>query len=105
MGLDGKYTLIGQTPVLEPDLLTWARWYETADRRVAEDVIGRARVSTVFLGLDHQYGVGPPILFETMIFGGELNGEEWRYSTWSEAESGHRQAVEKVRVLLSARVN
>src|SRR5215471_17514474 len=27
------------------------------------------RVSTVFLGLDHNYsGVGPPIVFETMIF-------------------------------------
>lgn len=30
------YVLIGQTPVEEPDLLVWARWFETADRVVAD---------------------------------------------------------------------
>jgi hypothetical protein len=28
--MSDKYILIGQTPVLEPDLLTWAYWFETA---------------------------------------------------------------------------
>jgi len=29
-----------------------------------------------------------------MIFGGESDLETWRYSTWEEAEEGHKKAVE-----------
>jgi hypothetical protein len=54
------------------------------------------RVLTIFLGLDYQFGDGPPLLFETMIFGGEHNEDQWRYSTWDEAEAGHDAAVAKV---------
>jgi hypothetical protein len=50
-------------------------------------------VSTVFLGLDHQWGDGPPLVFETMIFGGEHDQYQERYSTWDEAEAGHKQGV------------
>lgn len=50
-------------------------------------------VSTVFLGLDHSFGEGPPVLFETMVFGGKHNEEQWRYCTWDQAEVGHRQVV------------
>jgi hypothetical protein len=44
------------------------------DTRVAfERVREGVEVSTVFLGVDHNFfGVGGPILFETMIFGGDL---------------------------------
>lgn len=38
--MNDKYILIGQTPVLEPDLLTWAEWFETADRIVAKTEVG-----------------------------------------------------------------
>ncbi len=57
-------------------------------------------VSTVFLGLDHNYtGKGGPILFETMIFGaGRLDEEQWRYRTWDEAVAGHWRAVRLVLV-------
>lgn len=51
------------------------------------------KVSTVFLGLDHNL-YGPPHLFETMIFGGEHDGYQERYSTWAEAETGHARTVE-----------
>lgn len=53
-------------------------------------------VSTVFLGLDHNYSdEGPPILFETMIFCGDKTLHEYqeRYATWKEAEVGHQLAV------------
>ena len=55
----------GGEPVPEPDLLRWGAWFETADRHVADttltDADGNAvRVSTVFLGLDHRFGPGPP---------------------------------------------
>lgn len=89
-----KYILDGHRAVLCDDLLTWARWLETADRRVARTVVyADVTVSTVFLGLDHQYGNGPPLLFETMIFGGPHDQEQDRYATWEDAERGHETMV------------
>lgn len=86
------YVLDGHEPVLV-DLLTWASWFEKAERRVAEDELpDGVRVSTVFLGLDHGLG-GSVELFETMVFGGEHDGYQARYVTWDQAESGHREAV------------
>ena len=49
-------------------------------------------VSTVFLGLDHSFGGGPPLLFETMIFDGGEEEHCVRYSTWQQAEEGHKEA-------------
>lgn len=34
-----------------------------------------------------------PLLFETLIFGGEHDGDMWRYSTWDEAKAGHGHVV------------
>jgi hypothetical protein len=80
------------------DWLAWARWFEAAaaDRIVARTIIGDATVSTVFLGLNHQYGDGPPLIFETLVFAGALDGEMERYSTWEEAEQGHQAMVKRV---------
>ena len=51
----------------------------------------------MFLGLDHSFAdVGPPILFETMVFGGEHDQEMERYATWDEAVAGHDIMVQKV---------
>jgi hypothetical protein len=58
-------------------------------------VIGEVRVSTVFLGIDHAWE-GPPLLFETMVFGGPLDEEMERYSTWEEAERGHAVMARRV---------
>ena len=56
--------------------------------------VGQARISTVFLCIDHNLtGKGPPVLFETMIFGGWHDQVQWRYSTYEEAEIGHKVAV------------
>lgn len=96
----GLYILEGHTPVPVPDddaTLVWAKRFEKMDRRVAKDQIGAVRVSTVFLGLDHAYGDGPPQLFETMIFGGEHDKYQERCSTWEEAEAMHAKAVALVR--------
>ncbi len=94
----GKYMLEGHTPVLVEDLIEWAKNFEIENRRVAQTVLPNGtRVSTVFLGLDHNYGDGEPILFETMIFGGNHDQHQERYSTWEEAEEGHKQAVKLAR--------
>ena len=78
------------------DHMTWAKMFEEKDRHVAEEMIGDVRISTVFLGLDHAFGSGPPLLFETMVFGGSLDQEQDRYSTWAEAEVGHKDMVNRV---------
>jgi hypothetical protein len=67
-----------------------------SDRRVALDVVGDARVSTVFLALDHSFGGGTPLLWETMIFGGKHDQFQERYSSEAQARAGHRRAVEMV---------
>ena len=99
------YKLNGHTPVpceieeLEP------LFKDIARRRVAIDDIEingiPYQVSTVFLAIDHAFGGGPPILFETMIFGG--NREDIymkRYCTWDEAEDGHQEALEYLKGLM-----
>lgn len=55
-------------------------------------------VSTVWLGLDHRLGDGPPLIFETMVFPskgdfGELDMD--RYTTEAEAIKGHEAMVAK----------
>lgn len=99
---NNKYILEGHEPKPVKDLLTWAGWFETTDRKVARtELPDKVVVSTVFLGLNHQYGEGPPLLFETMIFGGPLDQQMNRYSTWDEAEKGHQEMVEKAKKSLS----
>lgn len=71
-------------------------------RRVALTTLARVGpckvdVSTVFLALDHNYFGGPPLLFETMIFGGPEDQEfQERWSTFQGAKAGH-EAIVRVR--------
>lgn len=92
------FILEGRTPV-PCDITNWAKRFEDKKlRQIANTEFGDyIRISTVFLGLDHNFdGSGPPILFETMIFGSSLNEQQWRYATYEEAEKGHEAAVERV---------
>lgn len=97
----GLYILEGRIPVKINSLLEWAQWFETADRRVAQDLFKvnniEIRVSTVFLALDHNFFGGNPLLFETMVFGGDLDQEMTRCSTWEQAEDMHKAMCEKVK--------
>lgn len=82
-------------PVLVEDPIEWAKWFETAERRVVQEHIGRWYFSTVFLGLDHAFSIlnSPPILFETMLFAPFRGDCQRRYCTWDEAVVGHEQTV------------
>lgn len=71
------------------DAMTWARWFERADRKLADTKVGRASVSTIFLGIDHSFGEGPPVLWETMVFGGPADTMTVRYHSAEEARAGH----------------
>jgi hypothetical protein len=68
-------------PVPEPDPFEWAQWFEeSSERVVGRETIGDSTISTVFLGLDHCYDGGEPVLWETMVFGGKLDQEQDRCS-------------------------
>ena len=82
-------------PVIEHDLMKWAAWFGTNQRRVAKtDLPDNVLVSTVFLGLDHNWDDGgAPVLWETMIFGGPKDGYQNRYTSLEDAKNGHNLAV------------
>ena len=93
----GTYILEGKKAI-PVDTLTWAKWFQNNPRHVNDELVGDIRISTVFLGLDHGWRSDrPPLLFETMIFGGPHNEEMQRCSTWEEAEVIHKATVERIR--------
>ena len=53
-------------------------------------------VSTVFLGGIQNIFGDKPLFFETMVFGGEFNHYQKRYSTWEEAEKGHIEVCSEI---------
>lgn len=75
----------------------WARRRE-GELVVDNTTVGEVTVSTVWLGLDHSFVSGPPVIFETMLFGGAQDGECERYSTEAEAIAGHQRWVEKAQI-------
>ena len=76
------------------DPMKWAKLFSDPKYKVLQKTETRgAVVSTVWLGLDHGWGEGPPIIFETIVFGGRCDGEMWRYSTEEQARLGHWNAV------------
>ena len=91
--MNDKYILKGKRVVKCPDIHKWGEWFQKADRIVAKSSHNDITVSTVFLGLDHNfYRQMKPVLFETMIFGGEKDQYVIRYATWKQAEKGHYKA-------------
>lgn len=90
-------------PVPEPDVITWARWFEVhnSDRVVAfTELPNGVSVSTVFLALDHGMGGnGDPLLFETMIFNGPLDETQHRYTTRAAALKGHEYYVRMAKLI------
>ena len=95
-------------PVPVTDVLAWGRWMETHERHLSHDIQEDARdgktirISTVFLGIDHQFGLsGPPVLWETMVFGGVLDGYQDRYTSRAAALAGHQAVCRRVALTLA----
>jgi len=96
------YVLIEGETVPVTDVKQWAVWMDLARKndlmRVDRTEVGEGCVSTVFLGLDHSFFDGPPLLFETMVFDSEFHGDEqWRYTTLAQAQAGHDVVVADLR--------
>ncbi len=99
--LDDLNKVIGPVPVE-----VWGPWFESASttrrrvvRREAYATHGEEtiEVSTVFLGLCHRWSDdGPPLVFETMVFGGPDDGDMFRCCTWDEALAQHNEVAERV---------
>ena len=94
--MDRYYDRKGQ-PITSSD---WSRSFNDKEKSVVRqtDLDNGAWVSTVWLGLNHRFSEGPPLIFETMVFPrrgtwGELDCQ--RYSTEEEALTGHEAMVQK----------
>lgn len=83
---------------IQVDLLTWAKWFGTRKRVLAFETVGQNMISTIFLGIDHNFEEGgPPVLWETMSFGAKLNNEMLRCAgTKEQAEAMHEEMVKAV---------
>lgn len=94
-----NYILDGEAIVPCPDMREWGKWMKTDKRFLWRTETAYALVSTVFLGNDRRFiGDGPPVVFETMIFGGgEFNQEQERYTTYADAQAGHERWAAVVR--------
>ena len=85
-------------PILQANPMDAWRWRESHPERfrVAQTQLpDGVSVSTVFLVLDHSFEAGgPPVLWETMIFGGIHDQDQNRYTSYEAALEGHAQMVE-----------
>ena len=104
----GQYVLGGEdghTPIPCYSLLEWGRTLASCERVVAWTGGERKCVSTVFIGLDHRFwGKGPPLVFETMLFIDGSGEDTERYSSWEDAEIGHKAFVRRFLVDQKTRV-
>ena len=97
----GHYILDPSGRINRASLQEWAAFMETADRRVALTNVSGFDVSTVFLGLDHNFrNDGPPVLWETMVFDQEGARSEWSCRRCAgdrdQALAQHEQVVQAV---------
>ncbi|MBO0863493.1 MAG: hypothetical protein J2P16_00265 [Mycobacterium sp.] len=83
----------------------WSRLFETRLEDMSDESwwrkqtkVGDKTVSTVWIGLNHQFAVGPPLFWETMICEGDEYGDEaWRYSSREDALANHGRIVQALR--------
>lgn len=84
-------------PAREDNIEAFAEWHDKANRTIAKDNIGDVLISTIFLAYDYSWGEGEPILWETLIFGGEHDLYQERYTSKEDALVGHLKAVKLVK--------
>ena len=95
------YKLVDKEIIPVENMMVWAEWYETAERHIGSTQIGDQWISTVFLGIDHRWNAGEPILFETMVFDLEKDEPFEYYQTrccdYEQAVVMHGQAIVTVK--------
>lgn len=100
------YTLTRREVAPCDDLVIWVHYMVTVDRRVSHDIVavvmdgeevGNIVVSTVFTGIDLSFGHGSPLVFDTAVFGGPLDGMQYPCYTYDGAQKAHAMVLERVR--------
>lgn len=79
-------------PVPCENILEWAAWFaQNQETRVVvkTELSSGTTVSTVFLGIDHGFHGDEPVLWETMMFGGDYDLACDRYRSRNDALVGH----------------
>ena len=105
------YILNGTEVVPAINCMAWAEFFEHGNRRVRLTRVRGYEVSTVFLGNNHAFDDGPPMIFECMVFGDtesyffagkqrharrDVAGE--RCSTYAQAVAMHKRMVKLYRM-------
>lgn len=78
-----------------PEKGSWYLSKTACGLQLARDIVSGLRVSTVYLGMDHAWGLGQrPVLWETMVFDDDASRSRWdqyqdRYTSHAEAMAGH----------------
>jgi hypothetical protein len=90
------YKLEGKIPVAVESFKDWNLWMASvsfADTTVMYNDFNDSLVSTRFVGVDLNPGSSnsksQPMVFETQVMGGALDGKKNLYPTWDEAVQGH----------------
>ena len=96
----GEYYILKGRKVVPTDLMTWSKMFQNADkdRIVCKSNIDDSIVSTVFLGLNHSFTGTSLEVFETLVFGGPLDGEMTRCATLDQAEKMHVDMCVRVKL-------
>ncbi len=102
---DSYYILIDKNPVCCSDTKLWLKYQNDKSRVIDRTSFGEVEVSTVFLGWAHGLDNGLPILFETLVFGGEFDGHMQRYTSWDDAVKGHDEVCKMVNKVAIDREN
>lgn len=72
------------------DVHEWGKLKAMPDVWQMADHTDDGYVSTVYLGVS---SAEPPLIFETMVWGGPLDREMWRWPSILEATLGHGQVL------------
>ena len=91
------YKLVNKVPV-ECSLMDWVISF-VKDKRIDFTELGLFKVSTIFLGIDHNFsGDGPPLLYETAVIDKNDNVVYRKcHETLEQAKNGHWQIIENIK--------
>ncbi|MDZ8135149.1 MAG: hypothetical protein RM049_07570 [Nostoc sp. DedQUE04] len=100
------YKLEGKIPIAAESFLDWNLWMASAsfgDTTVMYNDFNDSLVSTRFVGIDLNPGSSnsnsQPMVFESMVMGGVLDGKKQLYPTWDEAIQGHLKICSQILAL------
>ena len=90
--MNSHYITVRGIPTAIDDIEEWGRFMASEKKLNLENQVKGVFVSTVFLGVNHQFEDGPPLFWETMLFnevGESIYNFCRRYESEREAILGH----------------